>query len=176
MNIIILLLSLLSPYVSPSPPNEMLSAAIPSTPPVMQAFEHVADYTPYISSFDSMEGVSLYMTESELLLTKGSPLRIVADPWQGCLEYQYEDMSAGLCQGEVLYIHVTPAQAEQYGLELNGMEIDPANHKLRELLGAADFAAEDGDVYLRGNAALKIYRNASTGEWDGIDLFDKNSS
>ncbi|MFD1903988.1 hypothetical protein ACFSQ7_07750 [Paenibacillus rhizoplanae] len=37
------------------------------------------------------------------------------------------------------------------------------------------FEAEDGDVYIRGDAAFKIYRHKESGEWDGLDLFDANS-
>ncbi|MNO06347.1 hypothetical protein D3C81_2280880 [compost metagenome] len=50
------------------------------------------------------------------------------------------------------------------------------NGNVGELLGTPDYVAEDGDVYIRGSAALKIYRNANSGEWDGIDLFDANAS
>ncbi|UQZ33536.1 hypothetical protein C2I18_08265 [Paenibacillus sp. PK3_47] len=116
------------------------------------------------------------MPEEELVRVKGEPLSVASDPWQECLEYVYADMSAGICSGAVLYVHVTPEQAGQFGLQLNGREIDPAQDKIRELLGSPDFVAEDGDVYLRGSDALKIYRNAGTGEWAGIDLFDGNSS
>lgn len=59
---------------------------------------------------------------------------------------------------------------------MNEEKLDPARNNFQELLGTPDFVAEDGDVYLRGSAALKIYRNPQTGEWEGIDLFDGNSS
>lgn len=177
MNTVILLLSLLSSYLSPSPQNEQVPAALyPIESSIVLAFEHTVGLSPSIDSFDSLAGVSLYMSEEELIQAKGSPLRIAPDPWQNCLEYQYDDMSAGVCEGIVLYVHVSPSQAGAYGLRLNDEKLDPVNNNFYELLGAPDFAAEDGDVYIRGNAALKIYRNAQTGEWDGIDLFDANSS
>lgn len=178
MNVIILLLSLLSSYVAPSGQKELVvpAAFLSVQPELVPAFEHSAVLSPYISRFDSLAGASLYMSEEKLLLTKGTPLRIAPDPWQECLEYQYADMSAGLCNGSVAYIHVTPAQAAQYGLKLNDEALNPANNNVRELLGAPDFTAEDGDVYIRGRAALKIYRNSQSGEWAGIDLFDANAS
>lgn len=177
MNIVILLLSLLSPYLTPSPQKEHVPAALfTMQPPVVLAIERSMGVSPYISSFNSLAGASLYMSEEKLLLAKGSPLSIAPDPWQECLEYQYADMSAGVCEGAVLYVHVTPAQAGQYGLQLNEEKLDPARNNFQELLGTPDFVAEDGDVYLRGSAALKIYRNPQTGEWEGIDLFDGNSS
>lgn len=177
MNVIILLLSLLSSYVAPSGQKEYVPAAFFSVQPqVVLAFEHSAVLSPYINKFDSLAGASLYMSKEELLQSKGIPLSIVPDPWQECLEYQYADMSAGICEGAVSYIHVTPAQATQFGLKLNDEALNPADNNVRELLGTPDFAAEDGDVYIRGSAALKIYRNSQSGEWDGIDLFDANAS
>lgn len=177
MNIFVLLLSLLSPYFSPSAQNESVPAALFTVQPqVVLAFEHSLGFSPYIESFESLAGVSLYMPEEELLRVKGTPLAVTPDPWQECLEYVYADVSAGICNGLVLYVHVTPEQAGHFGLQLNEWEINPAQDNIRELLGSPDFVAEDGDVYLRGNDALKIYRNAQTGEWEGIDLFDGSSS
>lgn len=172
MNTIILLLSLLSPYFSASP-------QIPihiDQPTAVLALQHPLESSPYISSFDSLAGVSLYDSKDELVLTKGEPLSVVNDPWQNCLEYQYADMTAGVCEGFVQYVHVSANQAEQFGLYLNGVEIDPVKNNLLETLGTPYFISEDGDVYMRGNIALKIYRNMETGEWDGIDLFDSNSA
>ncbi|WP_054943445.1 hypothetical protein [Paenibacillus ihuae] len=177
MNVIILILSLLSSYVASPGEQEHVPAAFFSVQPeVVLAFEHSVALSPRINSFDSLAGASLYMSKEELLLAKGTPLNIAPDPWQECLEYQYADMSAGICEGVVTYIHVTPAQAGQYGLKLNEEALNPANSHAGELLGTPDYVAEDGDVYIRGSAALKIYRNAHSGEWDGIDLFDANAS
>ncbi|WP_379162915.1 hypothetical protein [Paenibacillus sp. sgz5001063] len=177
MNVILLLLSLLSPYLSASPQKEAVPAAwLSPQPPVVLANQDSMNVSPYITEFDSLAGVSLYMPEEELLRVKGSPLAVTPDPWQGCEEYHYKDMSAGICEGAVLYVHVTPAEAVQYGLYLNGQRIEPQMNNLPDLLGSPDFAAEDGDVYMRGSTALKIYRNSQTGVWDGMDLFDGNSS
>jgi hypothetical protein len=180
MNMMILLLSLLSPYFN-TPPTQMEPTSVVSfalQPSIALAFQHELSYSSnaYINSFDSLAGVALYATKEELIQAKGVPLNIVNELWQDCLEYQYADMSAGVSDGVVLYIHVTPMQAQQHGLQLSGVEIDPGKSKLKELLGTPDFIAEDGDVYMRGSTALKIYRNLVTGEWDGIDLFDGNSS
>ncbi|WP_052770495.1 hypothetical protein [Paenibacillus sp. IHB B 3415] len=177
MKIVILLLSLLSPFITIPPQAETVPAASSATvqPPVMLAFEHSVNTVPYISSFESLAGVTLYMPEEALLQTKGIPPEITPDPWGDCLEYQYADVSAGVCGGIVLYVHASPSQAEQFGLNLNGQELNPVTASLQETLGAPDFEAEDGDVYIRGSAALKVYRNMNTGEWEGIDLFDGNS-
>ncbi|MGN7765150.1 hypothetical protein [Paenibacillus sp. 22594] len=177
MNVILLLLSLLSPYLSVSPQKESVPAAwLYPQSPVVLATQHHINANPSITAFDSLAGVPLYMPEEELMRVKGPPLAVTPDPWQGCEEYHYTDMSAGICDGAVLYVHVTPAEAGQYGLYLNGQQIDPQKNNLPELLGSPDFVAEDGDVYMRGSTALKIYRNSQTGEWNGIDLFDGNSS
>ncbi|MEC0172293.1 hypothetical protein [Paenibacillus graminis] len=177
MNMILLLLSLLSPYFSVSPQKETAAAAwLYPQSQVVQSLGHSVNVSSYIGSFNSLAGVSLYMPLEELLQVKGSPLAVTPDPWQGCREYHYADMSAGICEGAVLYVHVTPTEARQYGLYLNDQRIEPHRNNLVEILGTPDFVAEDGDVYMRGSTALKIYRNSQTGEWDGIDLFDGDSS
>lgn len=147
-------------------------------PPAMTVLSllNTAGDVPYMDDFRSLAGVPLYATESELLKLKGNPLHIIPDPWQDCLEYQYPELSAGVCGSSVQYVHVTPLQAKMYGLVLNGFRIDPAVHHIRDLLGSANVYAEDGDVYLRGDIALKIYRKPGTGAWDGIDLFDGSLS
>ncbi|MBW4083757.1 hypothetical protein [Paenibacillus sp. S150] len=177
MNVIFLLLGLLSPYLTASPQNVSVPAAwLYPQPSAVLAFEHNMNANPYVGSFDSLAGVPLHVPEEELLRIKGLPLAVTPDPWQECQEYHYAEMSVGICEGAVLYVHVAPAQAGEYGLYLNGQRIEPQRNNLHEILGKPDFVAEDGDVYLRGNTALKIYRNAQTGEWDGVDLFDGNSS
>ena len=160
MNIIILLLSLLSPYFDATP-----QVPIHAQQPVADlTIQRPLESSPYISSFDSLAGVSLYATKEELLLNKGTPLNIVTDAWQNCLEYQYADVSAGVCEGYVTYVSVSSSQANQYGLHLNGIEIDPMKNSLQNTLGEPYFLSEDGDVYMRGYNALKIYRNMDTGE------------
>lgn len=178
MNVIILLFSLFSSYLTPSEQQRVHAPAhfFTMQPEAVLAFEQGLSLDRYMDSFDSMAGAALYAPVEELLLTKGTPLNITPDPWQECLEYQYADMTAGICDGMVTYTHVSPAQAGLYGLKLNEVILNPADDNVRELLGYPDFIAEDGDVYIRGNAALKIYRNSITGEWDGIDLFDANAS
>lgn len=176
MNFIILLVSLLSTYVDTPLQQEPFSAVLSRPASAELTFEQTPNSSPYISRFETLSGTRLFTTEMELLAAKGDPIDIVSDPWQGCMEYQYEDMSAGVCNGAVIYVHVNPTQARMNGLYLNGVEIDPVKNNLREILGSPDFRAEDGDVYMRGSTALKIYRDTESGEWLGVDLFDEYSS
>ncbi|MDQ0196157.1 hypothetical protein [Paenibacillus wynnii] len=176
MNVLILLLSLLTPYFEKPAQQEPLSAAYSRPASAVFALQHTQAVTSYINRFESLSDVELFATEEELLEQRGLPLDIKKDPWQGCLEYQYEELSAGICEGIVLYVHVTPYQAREHVLSVNGIELDPEKGDIQDLLGAPDFKAEDGDVYIRGSNALKIYRDQVSGEWLGIDLFDGNSS
>jgi hypothetical protein len=174
MNMIILLFSLLTTYFDASPQIAPTSTVIEQPKPVL-AFESTLESSSSISRFDSLAGVALYSTEEELLLTKGTPLAVVNDPWQNVIEYQYADVSVGVGDGYVQYVHVSPSQAVEFGLYVSGVEIDPVEDNLQATLGKPYLNAEDGDVYMKGNNALKIYRN-STGEFAGIDLFDSISS
>lgn len=174
MNTIILLFSLLTTYFDASPQMAPISTVI-EQPKFALTFEHTFESRTSISSFDSLAGVALYSTEEELLMIKGTPLSIVNDPWQNVLEYQYADVSVGVGDGYVLYVHVSPSQAEQFGINISGVQIDSMNDNLQATLGKPYFIAEDGDVYMRGDHALKIYRNLAGG-FAGIDLFDTISS
>ena len=176
MNVLILLLSLLTPYLDKPAQQEPLSTAFTPPASAVLAFQHSQMPAPSINRFEALADVSLYATEDELLEQKGMPLEVKPDPWQGCQEYQYEDLSAGVCEGIVLYVHVTPYQARHHGLSINGIELNPEQGNLQNLLGSPDFQAEDGDVYIRGNTAVKVYKDQVSGEWLGIDLFDGNSS
>ncbi|MFD1775224.1 hypothetical protein [Paenibacillus rhizophilus] len=185
MNVWILLFGLLSPLFAADSPaqNASLNAdGFGFGPQTVLAAQNAAGETEnktenkFIRSFESLAGVSLYSSEEELAELKGEPLEVVPDPWQNSLEYRYADMSAGISDGVVVYVHVSPQQARNYGLRLNAVKIDPVHDTLQETLGSPDFVAEDGDVYMRGSTALKIYRSEETGEWDGIDLFDDYSS
>jgi hypothetical protein len=174
MNIIILLFSLLSPYFDASPQLTPIST-FSDQPKTVLTFEYSSETSPSINRFDSLQGVALYATKEELLLAKGDPLAVTNDPLQGTEEYQYADVTVGVGEGYVLYVHVSPSQAQQFGLQVNGVGIDPMKDNVQSTLGKPYFIAEDGDVYMRGNNALKIYRNLA-GEFEGIDLFDSISS
>ncbi|OMD21828.1 hypothetical protein, partial [Paenibacillus odorifer] len=161
-------------YFDASPQLVPISTFI-EQPKSVLAFEHVSESSPYINRFDSLQGVALYTTKEELLLTKGNPLAVTNDSLLETVEYHYADVTVGVGEGVVLYVHVAPPQAQQFGLYVDGVEIDPLTDNLQDTLGKPYFIAEDGDVYLRGNNALKIYRNLA-GEFEGIDLFDSISS
>lgn len=182
MNVILLVFGLLSSYIYPSSSASLFSdSAVSSASPYgllglsPPAYEAAADNetAAYIPAFTSLGGVRLFATEAELTRQKGAPRSVSKELWQGCLEYRYDDLDAGICGGVVRYIHVSPAQAARYGLDVSGTEIDPLRDRLEDVLGSPDFRAEDGNVYLRGEAALKVYLDPATGGWAGIDLFDK---
>jgi len=176
MKVLLVLLVLFSPFAAQSAPAQsaLSSPADHGLKPVSVSAARTVEDT-YIRTFDSLADVPLYATANELIELKGQPLAIVPDPWEDSLEFRYADMSAGIAAGMVSYIHVSPEQVSAYGLKLNGREIDPLRDTLKNTLGSLDFAAEDGDVYMRGHTALKVYVDRQTGEWRGIDLFDDYS-
>ncbi|KAA9002103.1 hypothetical protein F4V43_13670 [Paenibacillus spiritus] len=178
MHTVLLLLSLVFPFfqtpdsaMGTEPPREVRNIAAP-----VYSLLTAGSADPYLSSFDSLAGAALFSSREELLQAKGDPVSITPDPIAGGEAYRYADATVGVEGGLVVYVHVEPQQAREYGLVINGRTIDPLASDLRSILGRVDYAAEDGDVYMRGTAALKIYRNPSSGAWEGIDLFDEFSS
>ena len=57
-------------------------------------------------------------------------------------------------------------------MKLNQQWIDMNVESIRQVLGEPYVVAEDGEVYLRGNQAIKVYIKPGTGQIDGVDLFE----
>lgn len=77
-----------------------------------------------------------------------------------------------LCDGIVDYVHVGAAAGK---MQINGSWIPLSKYQVADALGQPQFRAEDGDVYLRGHHAVKVYTDPETGRLAGVDFFDQAS-
>ena len=84
-------------------------------------------------------------------------------------------MKVGLCEdtGIINYVHI---DATQDHIQINGERMDMDIESIRDTLGKPYFVAEDGEVYLRGTQALKVYMKQGSRHIEGIDLFDESVS
>lgn len=176
MKWVLVLLGILSPLVTYAADDGLPARSGAPHPTFAFALQPSAVREAGFDRLESLADIALYETAGQLTARKGQPERIAPDPWADCTEYRYANASAGVCGDTVLYVHMTPGQVRTYGLRLNGEDLPLAGGTLRDVLGEPYFIAEDGEVYKRGETALKIYRDAATGEWTGIDLFDEFSS
>ncbi|ANS75829.1 hypothetical protein AWM70_15570 [Paenibacillus yonginensis] len=125
-----------------------------------------------LESFQTLNGVSLDWSREQLLQAKGSPDKIVKDEITGYTEYRYPDVTAGLYEDAVYYVHV---DAIRQGIRVNGQFISLKNNGMNPYFGEPDYRAEDGDVYIRQPNAVKIYRG-ETGLPAAVDLFNEFTS
>ncbi|WP_019637572.1 hypothetical protein [Paenibacillus fonticola] len=126
-----------------------------------------------VDDFHSMGDVTLYDNRESVVRKKGKPLSVNKDTYSGYTEYQYEDIAVGLYEDLVYYVHVGSSPTK---IKVNGKWMTLQKQSLLKAFGEPDFEAEDGDVYIRGYAAIKIYRDPENGSVIGVDLFDTIAS
>ncbi|MEC0372665.1 hypothetical protein [Paenibacillus chibensis] len=177
LKMVALLLGLIAP-LSPMSAAQPAAAQIPAAEPaVQQAVVHFAQEKasrPQASwkQFDTMNGISLNDTKKDLLAKKGKPLRVTQDRLSGCTEYHYQDVSTGLCGGIVDYVHVDASSGK---MQVNGTWVPLSKAEIERAFGKPQFVAEDGNVYIRGYHAIKVYQHPDSGALQGVDFFDSTT-
>lgn len=125
--------------------------------------------------FRTLNGISLDDTMDDLLAKKGQPGHKQEDPYLGCPEYHFHDVKVGLCEDTdvIQYVHI---DASENHIMLNGKRIEMNIEAIHHALGKPYYVAEDGEVFLRGDQALKVYMKSGSQQIEGIDLFDDTVS
>ncbi|AZK46163.1 hypothetical protein [Paenibacillus lentus] len=122
-----------------------------------------------IDEFHSMGDVTLHDDRESVVQKKGRPLSIHKNAYSGYTEYQYADITVGLYEDLVYYVHIAASPEK---IKVNGRWLSLQKPGLDQVFGEPDYVAEDGDVYIRDLAAIKIYRDPETRGIVGVDLFD----
>lgn len=175
LNIMLLLLGLLSASASYNPatvdsvPQHSVKLALSQSFSSERTMPGENEAASPIGEFHSMGDVTLHDDRKSVVRKKGRPLSINKDAYSGYIEYQYEDITVGLYEDLVYYVHV---DASPEKIKVNGKWLNLRKQELWQALGEPDFEAEDGDVYIRDLAAIKIYRDPETRAIAGVDLFD----
>ncbi|MCM3207592.1 hypothetical protein M3637_24455 [Paenibacillus illinoisensis] len=172
MKLLLVMFSLISPFsvqpaAVPAAQDMQWTVVEEEVPEITLA----ADRSGPVRHFQTLNGISLDDSKGHIISEKGQPLHKKADPYLGCPEYEFNDVKVGLCEdtGEIQYIHIDGAEER---LKLNQQWIDMNVESIRQVLGEPYVVAEDGEVYLRGNQAIKVYIKPGTGQIDGVDLFE----
>ncbi|RUT28942.1 hypothetical protein EJP77_16175 [Paenibacillus zeisoli] len=172
LNAILLLIGLLSPLNGPSPTADgrvMNSFAQSESSQVVQAsWNPLGTRYERVNEFNTLSDISLSDQTKDVISKKGKPDKVTRDKLTGYTEYHYKDVTVGLYDDQVYYVHLG-ANAKE--MKVNKQWIALQSSSLNRAFGPADYTAEDGDVYTRGYSAIKIYRDAA-GAILGIDLFD----
>lgn len=156
--------SLMDASVSNISTTETIQNAVLKEPADSSANEVLASG----DSFETLNDISLFDRAEDVIHTKGKPLQVNEVPFIECTDYEYMDSTVGICDGWVNYVHVDP---EVGTFRINEMDINISENEISEALGLPQFYAEDGEVYIRGEQAIKVYKDSSTGIIQGIDFF-----
>lgn len=167
---LMMLAALLSPF---SGADAVQTAASPPTAgKAVQAVARFPGQPSHMTQFITLNGISLDDREEDVLHKKGKPLQVTKDWLLRSTEYHYADAVVGIRDGYVDYVHVDP---EAMRVKINDRWLPLNRGTLAQELGGAQFAAEDGDVYIRGHKAIKVYTDQANGELQFVEFFAENS-
>lgn len=167
---LMMIAALLSPF---SGADAVSTAASPPTAEkAVQAVASFPEQPSPMSQFKALNGISLDDREQDVLRKKGKPLRVTEDWLLRSTEYHYADSVVGIRDGYVDYVHVDP-EAKQ--VKINDRWLPLNRDALARELGGVQFAAEDGDVYIRGHKAIKVYTDPATGGLRAVEFFAESS-
>ena len=123
------------------------------------------------NEYKTVNDISLQDTKSELLSKKGYPEQTKEDLILGSKEYIYDDVIVGIIDGTVSYIQV---KKEAPYLKVNDVYMELTSGSIKHTLGKPDYVAEDGDVYIKGHQAVKVYLNEDQ-SLKQVEFFDEAS-
>lgn len=123
------------------------------------------------NTFETVNDISLQDTKSELLSKKGYPQETREDWVLGSKEYIYDDMVAGIIDGEIAYVQVKKSASY---LKVNETYMDLTLWSISRTLGDPDYVSEDGLVFVKGHQALKIYLDENQ-SLKQVEFFDEIS-
>lgn len=133
------------------------------------------DRSETFEQFRTLNGVSLEDGKHELFARLGQPVAIEEDPYMGCPEYHFRHVNVGICEdtGIIQFIHV---DGSHDNLNLNGKSVPMQIDSIHQVLGEPYAIAEDGEVFLRGHYAIKVYMKPGSDQIEGVDFFDDTVS
>ena len=171
LNIILLMLGMLSPYpgtaedVEPPANAGMSAPAVHASMTIAPALQEEGT-----ESLESLNNISLADRTDDVIRKLGEPMEQLHEPLTGTMEFHYKDMIVGLSDGYTEYVHVRPWAGT---IQINGQSVQLTTGELQSLLGSPDHELEDGDVYIRGEQVIKVFKDREADTITGVDLFFK---
>ncbi|MET3209150.1 UNVERIFIED_CONTAM: hypothetical protein ABIC26_002091 [Paenibacillus sp. PvR008] len=168
MKILLLAAGLLTPF---SGQDTVQQAVSPHTAGhVVRAVQTIPAKNAVPADFHTLNGISLDDTRMDVLKKRGKPLRVKKDMLLLSTEYQYPDVVVGLRDDMVSYVHVDPAAGR---IKVNDEWLPLKRQTLDKALGGSQFTAEDGEVYVRGQRAIKVFMDESSDQPKYVEFFDE---
>ncbi|WP_042162657.1 hypothetical protein [Paenibacillus gorillae] len=117
----------------------------------------------------SVNGLTLDDDPAAVADKLGKPQNVVQDEWLAELQiYEYTDMDIAFRDGWLDYVEISGGADV---LQIDGNELPATEAAIREALGQPDFIAEDGIVFQRGEALLKLFIDPHTGKLQSIAYY-----
>lgn len=117
--------------------------------------------------------VSLYDDRASVIRKLGEPESVSHDPHlSGAEMFRYPDMNVYFYDGFVDFVEI-PEGTEV--LLIDDVLLPATLQHLKEALGEPDYVTEDGIVYERGDALLKLFFDAGTERLTSITYFHRAS-
>lgn len=105
-------------------------------------------------TLESVGGITLYDTRDTVTSKLGEPEAIERDElWPGLEVYRYRDLHVAFYEEQLQYVDVPLAEE----LLIDGVSVPMTEEAFRDRLGEPDFMADDGVVFQRGEAVLKLF-------------------
>lgn len=174
---------ILSPEIISLNPEGSDDTFLPVLPPTLAAAQaesssdisaKVAEANPLVPMLNSLEGISLYDDTASVIAKKGYPLRFVQDPhFEEAFTYEYSDMNIGFQDDIVTFVQI-PAKVGY--VQINDQRIPLTITDVKRLLGEPDYVAEDGIVFQRREALIKLFIESETQELISIDYYHLSST
>ncbi|MFX3634372.1 MAG: hypothetical protein ACE3L7_23800 [Candidatus Pristimantibacillus sp.] len=121
----------------------------------------------------TVNDLTLYDNTAVVLEKMGRPEKISRDDWfDEIMIYEYPEMNIAFRDGIIEYVDVRKT-AETISIDES---VIPATiEALKKALGQPDYVAEDGIVFQRNEALLKLFIDPETGELDSISYYHLSS-
>lgn len=120
-------------------------------------------------SLQTVNHLSLDDDPSAVLEKKGEPERISRDPVLDEYDiYEYSDMSVAFRDGIIEFVEISGDVAT---IRLDETVLPATLDAVKEALGEPDYEAEDGYVFQRDEALLKLFIDEATGELLSISYY-----
>ncbi|ASR45956.1 hypothetical protein [Paenibacillus kribbensis] len=168
MKILLLVAGLLTPFSGQDTVHQTVSPQAAGH--MVRAVQTFPDHHAVPADFHTLNGVSLEDTRADVLKKLGKPLRIKKDLLQLSTEYQYPDVIVGMRGDVVSYVHVDPAAGR---IQVNDEWLPLKRQTLDQALGGSQFTAEDGEVYVRGQRAIKVFTDETSDKPKYVEFFDE---
>jgi hypothetical protein len=136
--------------------------------------EHPAAQGNKIFHFQTVNGISLDDTPTTVIEKLGKPLSKNKDPFFGELEvYAYPEMNIGYSNGVIDYVEVLVSAGTA---NIDGTTLAIDIESMKKTLGDPSFVAEDGIVFQRKDAFIKIFTDMETKKVTSIHYYHHSNA